>query len=66
MKPLQIKDAKWILCLLLSIAITYISIQVAGDRGYSGQPVLVWFHALLFLLSIALVIAAIVLKSKQQ
>lgn len=65
MKPLQMKDVKWILCLLLSGVITYISFQVGADRGYSGQPALIWLHAILFVLATALVIAAIVFKSKQ-
>lgn len=65
MKPLQIKDVKWILCLLLSAVVTYISFKMGADRGYSGQPILIWIHAVLFVLAAVLVIVAIVFKSKQ-
>ncbi len=65
MKPLRKKDLIWLAFVLLSGLITYISINTGMYRAYSGQPALIWLHVLLFLLSIALVFVAIILKSKQ-
>ncbi len=65
MKPLRKKDYIWLAFLAMSGAITYVSIQVGMDRAYSGQPALVWLHALLFLMAVALVVVAIIYKSKR-
>lgn len=64
MKPLGAKDIKWIACLLVSGAVTYLSFQIGADRGYSGQSALLWLHVLLFLVAIGFVVLAIILKSK--
>ena len=65
MTPLRKKDLVWIACLVLSGAITYFSLRIGMERGYSGQPVLIWAHALSFLVAVALVVMAIIFKSKQ-
>lgn len=64
MKPLHPKDIKWIACLIISIAVTYVSFQIGADRGYSGQSALLWLHSLLFVVALGFVVLAIFFKSK--
>ena len=51
-------------CFVVALIIIYRAMGYAGDLAYSGKQPLVWLSILAFFTAIALVIVAIIIKTK--
>lgn len=52
------------LCILLSVTISYWSVNIGIERSLAGKEALVWLHVLLFLVAVGLVLAAILFRAR--